>query len=195
MPTKILPSRLRLGFPLNSNASSTALRIVLVLAGVFIILTGINITFGGMQTLGWQGKSAFFEVTNEHAFLVHDSHIRFLSGLWLGVGALFIVAATNLRTAPFGIQEMLIVSAPEKYFKPPYVGVRGWVGVELARISDEELDFHLRQAWRQIAPKNLHAALIAPEGRAEKAALAKEDLKLFKKAIAFVSSKDSEIAG
>ncbi|MCI0691763.1 MmcQ/YjbR family DNA-binding protein [candidate division KSB1 bacterium] len=50
--------------------------------------------------------------------------------------------------APFGIQEMLIAASPEKYFKPPYVGVRGWVGVELARVSDEELDFYVREAWR-----------------------------------------------
>jgi hypothetical protein len=80
-----------------TKASLTVLRIVLVLAGAFIIFTGINITIGGMQTLGLQGESSFFEVTNEHAFLVHDSHIRFLGGLWLGIGALFIVTATNLQ--------------------------------------------------------------------------------------------------
>ena len=50
---------------------------------------------------------------------------------------------------------MLIESAPEKYYKPPYVGVRGWIGVELDRVSDEELAFHIREAWRLIAPKKL----------------------------------------
>jgi hypothetical protein len=80
-----------------TNASLTGLRIVLVLAGAIIIFTGINVAFGGMRTLGWQGDISFFEVTNEHAFLVHDSHIRFLGGLWLGVGTLFIIASTNLR--------------------------------------------------------------------------------------------------
>jgi hypothetical protein len=78
--------------------------------------------------------------------------------------------------APFGIQEMLIAASPEKYFKPPYVGVRGWVGVELTRVSDEELDFHLRQAWRQIAPPKLHAALGAERGKTEKTVHAKDDL-------------------
>jgi hypothetical protein len=78
--------------------------------------------------------------------------------------------------APFGIQEMLISSSPEKYFKPPYVGVRGWVGVELSRVSDEELDFHLRQAWRQIAPPKLHAALGTERGKTEKMVQAKNDL-------------------
>ncbi len=71
--------------------------------------------------------------------------------------------------APLGIQEMLIASSPEKFFKPPYVGVRGWVGVEMARVSDEELSFHVREAWRQVAPSKLHAALGAERGKAEKA--------------------------
>lgn len=59
--------------------------------------------------------------------------------------------------APPGIQAMLIEASPEKFYKPPYVGGRGWVGIELARIDDEELAFHLREAWRIIAPKKLIA--------------------------------------
>lgn len=59
--------------------------------------------------------------------------------------------------APVGIQEMLIESSPKKFFKPPYVGGRGWIGVELNRVSDTELDFLVRQAWRMIAPKRLEA--------------------------------------
>ncbi len=78
--------------------------------------------------------------------------------------------------APFGIQEMLIASSPEKFFKPPYVGVRGWVGVELARVNAEELDFLVRQAWRQIAPTKLHAALETELGKTAKTAHAKNDL-------------------
>lgn len=58
---------------------------------------------------------------------------------------------------PIGVQEALIDASPEKFYKPPYVGVRGWVGIELARVSDEELAFHLREAWRLIAPEKLHA--------------------------------------
>ncbi len=42
---------------------------------------------------------------------------------------------------------------PKDYFRPPYVGVRGWVGIELDRIGDEDLSAHLREAWRLIAPK------------------------------------------
>lgn len=35
--------------------------------------------------------------------------------------------------APEGAQEMLVEAAPEHYFRPPYVGHRGWVGVRLDR--------------------------------------------------------------
>lgn len=51
-----------------------------------------------------------------------------------------------------GDQEKLIESAPKKFFRPPYVGVKGWVGIELAQVDDEELGFFLTEAWRMIAP-------------------------------------------
>jgi hypothetical protein len=62
-----------------------------------------------------------------------------------------------LLPAPPGVQAMLIASSPEKFYRPPYVGIRGWIGIELARISDEDLAFHVREAWRMIAPKRLQA--------------------------------------
>lgn len=65
---------------------------------------------------------------------------------------------------PPGIQAMLIEGSPEKFYKPPYVGVRGWVGIELKHISDEDLTFHLREAWLLIAPKKLHALIEPLEG-------------------------------
>ncbi len=48
--------------------------------------------------------------------------------------------------AAIGIQEMLIERSPEKFYRPPYVGVRGWVGIELDHVSDEELALHLHEA-------------------------------------------------
>lgn len=61
--------------------------------------------------------------------------------------------------APIGVQSMLIESAPEKFFRPPYVGVRGWIGIELDRISDADLQFHIVEAFRLVAPKKLVAAI------------------------------------
>jgi hypothetical protein len=57
--------------------------------------------------------------------------------------------------AAIGIQEMLIKTSPKKFYKPPYVGSSGWVGIELARVTDKELAFHIQEAWRLIAPKKL----------------------------------------
>jgi hypothetical protein len=57
--------------------------------------------------------------------------------------------------AAIGIQEMLIKTSPQQFYKPPYVGSRGWVGIELDRVSDKELAFHIQEAWRLIAPKKL----------------------------------------
>jgi hypothetical protein len=60
--------------------------------------------------------------------------------------------------AAIGIQEMLVSKSPKKFYRPPYVGVRGWVGIELRRVSDKELALHLREAWRLIAPPKLRDA-------------------------------------
>ena len=60
---------------------------------------------------------------------------------------------------PLGYQSVLLEAAPEKFFYPPYVGVRGWIGIHLGQIEDEELITHLREAWRLIAPKKLAAEL------------------------------------
>jgi hypothetical protein len=57
-----------------------------------------------------------------------------------------------------GMQEILIGEAPETYYRPPYVGVKGWVGIELAKIDDNALAEHLREAWKIIAPKRLTAS-------------------------------------
>jgi len=60
--------------------------------------------------------------------------------------------------APPGFQGALIKASPETFFKPPYVGVRGWVGIELDCIGDEELASHIHEAWRMVAPKRLKTA-------------------------------------
>ena len=53
-----------------------------------------------------------------------------------------------------GLQPLLIEDAPRTYFKPPYVGASGWVGIFLDQIRDDALLIHLRQAWELIARRN-----------------------------------------
>jgi len=55
--------------------------------------------------------------------------------------------------APAGLQFALIGDAPKTYFKPPYVGPSGWIGIELDRIRDEVLEIHVRKAWELVAHK------------------------------------------
>jgi hypothetical protein len=74
-----------------------ALRVVLFVAGVVIMTTGIDVGLGGITTLGWQGSNDFLAVTDRTAFAVHDSHIRFLGGVWLGLGLLVAMSARDPR--------------------------------------------------------------------------------------------------
>jgi uncharacterized protein YdhG (YjbR/CyaY superfamily) len=55
--------------------------------------------------------------------------------------------------APPGLQQALIEDAPKTYFKPPYVGSSGWIGIELDQIRDEALEIHVREAWQLAARK------------------------------------------
>ena len=47
-----------------------------------------------------------------------------------------------------GVQKALMRSSSAKYFRPRFVGVRGWVGIELDQVGNDELAFHLLKAWR-----------------------------------------------
>jgi hypothetical protein len=57
-------------------------------------------------------------------------------------------------------QQLMISTAPDKFFSPPYVGPSGWVGVWLdGEVKwDEVLDI-LRDGYRMTAPKKLLAQL------------------------------------
>ena len=71
-------------------------------------------------------------------------------------------AAVWLKAKP-GNQDLLVRAEPERYFSPPYVGPRGWIGVRLGRGTDwRSLEELLRDAWRLTAPKRL-LALVAEE--------------------------------
>ena len=55
--------------------------------------------------------------------------------------------------APAGLQAALVESDPERFFRPPYVGVRGWLGVYLdVPVDWTEIEDLVVNAYRQIAP-------------------------------------------
>lgn len=76
------------------------------------------------------------------AYLTDDHH---------GDGRLALVCA-----APAGAQAELIANEPERFFRPPYVGHRGWIGLRLDIDPDwDEVAAVVRDCYRCVAPKTL----------------------------------------
>jgi predicted DNA-binding protein (MmcQ/YjbR family) len=62
--------------------------------------------------------------------------------------------------APPGAQEILVHSEPARFFVPPYIGHRGWVGAWLDVPLDwDELAALIADSYRMTAPKRLRAQL------------------------------------
>lgn len=62
--------------------------------------------------------------------------------------------------APPGTQEMLVEADPERFFRPPYVGHRGWLGVYVdVPVDWDEAAELIEDAYRMVAPKTLVARL------------------------------------
>lgn len=112
-----------------------------MLRGICLALPGVTERLShGEPTWFVRGKKTFVTLADHH----HDDRGAF----WCAAGP--------------GVQEALIAQAPERYFRPPYVGHRGWLGVYL----DVEVDWdvvadHVEDAYRVTAPKKLVAALDA----------------------------------
>lgn len=90
------------------------------------------------------GEPTFFVGKKVYAMFANNHHNDGHVAVWIPV--------------PPGLQATLLKTEPDKFFMPPYVGVRGWVGIELDAVSDEELGFHLCEAWRLIAPTKIQSA-------------------------------------
>ena len=62
--------------------------------------------------------------------------------------------------APPGSQELLLEAAPERFFRPPYLGHKGWVALRLgAGVDWPEAEAMVRRSYALIAPKRLAALL------------------------------------
>ena len=58
--------------------------------------------------------------------------------------------------APEGMQAMLVEADPERFFVPPYVGHRGWLGVRLDRgLRWDEIAGIAEDAYAEVAPAKL----------------------------------------
>jgi hypothetical protein len=62
--------------------------------------------------------------------------------------------------APPGVQQEVIETEPDRFFRPPYVGHRGWLGFRLdGEVDDAELAALCEDAYRTVAPAKLIARL------------------------------------
>lgn len=69
--------------------------------------------------------------------------------------------------APEGAQEGLVAASPERFFRPPYVGPRGWLGMRLdGGVDWDEVQAMCEDAYRTVAPRRLVARLDAQPGPA-----------------------------
>ncbi len=76
--------------------------------------------------------------------------------------------------APLMVQEILVNSDPERFFRPPYVGHKGWVGVRLdVKVDWDELANIVADSYRMTAPKRLWAPA-NPSGQGAAASRPKE---------------------
>ena len=77
-------------------------------------------------------------------------------------GKIFVVARDDDdRTmfsckAPPGSQQVLVNADPRRFYVPPYVGHKGWVGVRLSGKPDwDEVARIVERSYRLVAPKRL----------------------------------------
>jgi hypothetical protein len=87
----------------------------------------------------WFVKKSFVTFADHH----HDDRLAF----WCA--------------APPGAQEELVAADPDRFFRPPYVGGRGWLGVylDVPDVDWTEIAEIVTDAYRQVAPKRLVARL------------------------------------
>jgi hypothetical protein len=97
----------------------------------------------GSPTFFIRGKKTFVSLLDDHH----------------GDGRLAIWCAA----AP-GVQAQLVEQEPERFFRPPYVGHRGWLGVRLdVDVDWDEVAGIIREAFLTVAPKTLAAKVGSPE--------------------------------
>jgi predicted DNA-binding protein (MmcQ/YjbR family) len=62
--------------------------------------------------------------------------------------------------APPGVQQILVGSDAARFYVPPYVGHKGWIGIRLDEAADwAEIEALVTRSYRMTAPKKLAAQL------------------------------------
>src|SRR5262245_47972328 len=94
---------------------------------------------GAVEKLS-HGEPTFFTPSRVFAMFANNHHDDGHVAVWL--------------PAAQGVQLALIEEVPETYFRPPYVGSAGWIGVELSKVDDDQLGSLIREAFQIIVAKD-----------------------------------------
>jgi len=86
------------------------------------------------------GAPTFFTPRRVFAMFANNHHDDGHVAVWLPAGP--------------GVQDAAIEEAPEIFFRPPYVGPAGWIGVEMAGIDDDRLGSLIREAFQLMVAKD-----------------------------------------
>jgi len=110
------------------------------------LIRGVCLTLPETSERLSHGAPTFF-VRDKRAFLMvltdHHGDGRF--AIWCAAGE--------------GVQQLLVEADPQRFFVPPYVGHRGWLGVRLDRgLDPDELAGIVEDAYAEVAPPKLVAA-------------------------------------
>lgn len=97
------------------------------------------------------GEPTFFTPKRVFAMFANNHHDDGHIAVWLPAGP--------------GVQEAVIEEASEIFFRPPYVGPSGWIGVELSRIDDEWLETLIGSAFQLMVAKDRQVRSRRPSTR------------------------------
>jgi hypothetical protein len=86
------------------------------------------------------GEATFFTPKRVFAMFANNHHDDGHVAAWLPAGP--------------GVQEALVEEEPGTYFRPPYVGPSGWIGVELSKVDDDQLGALVREAFNRTVAKD-----------------------------------------
>ena len=106
----------------------------------------ICLAFPGANERPSHGAPAFFAGKQFVIVWAHGHHDHTFAHMWCA--------------APEGAQRALVNSSPDRFFVPPYVGHRGWVGVHLDNpIDDDLIEMLCLEAYRSVATATMLRAL------------------------------------
>ncbi|HEY7723346.1 MAG TPA: MmcQ/YjbR family DNA-binding protein [Pedococcus sp.] len=103
------------------------------------------LAFPGTEERLSHGEPTWFAGGRKSFVMYADHHHDEREALW--------------AAAPEGAQGALVAEEPARYFRPPYVGTRGWVGVylDVPDVDWPRVEEIIEDAWRCVAGRRLQA--------------------------------------